>query len=543
MTNIIQNPILKGFNPDPSIVRVGDDYFIATSTFEWYPGVQIHHSKDLKNWKLIGHPLKSLSQLDLRGVPDSCGVWAPCLSYDKGTFYLVYSNVKNFEGPWKDTPNYVVTTNNIFGEWSEPSFLTSCGFDGSLFHDDDGKKYFLSMIVDHRGGKFFGGIVIQEYDVESKQLVGEMHHIYEGSELGLTEGPHIIKKDGYYYLITAEGGTEYDHAVSIARSKELFGTYETAPNNPLVSAKDFPDNALQKSGHGDLFQAENGEWYCVFLTGRPLTKRGKCTLGRETSIEKIIWEKGEWPRTFSGSKAPRLEVEGIGKNYTFSNEDPFQENFANEKLSPHFASLREPFDKSWINIENGELVIKGRSSLSSYHTQSMVARRVQSHAVETAVKLNYSPENFQQMAGLVCYYNTQHFHYLYLTSHDNGKTKQLQIISANRFQYDEVDVKETSFPIDQTVYLKVKFERENIQFYYSLNDKDFIEFGPMLNGSILSDDYIQYDGTGRYRPAFTGSFIGMTCQDLSGQLKEAAFGYFHYKEYQEKLETSTEETH
>ncbi|ANQ50869.1 glycoside hydrolase family 43 protein [Flammeovirga sp. MY04] len=535
MTNIIQNPILKGFNPDPSIVRVGDDYFIATSTFEWYPGVQIHHSKDLKHWKLIGHPLKRLSQLDLRGVPDSCGVWAPCLSYHEGTFYLVYSNVKNFDGPWKDTPNYLVTTDDIFGEWSEPTYLSSCGFDGSLYHDDDGKKYFVSLRVDHRGGKLFGGIVLQEYDHQKKCLIGEMYDIYAGSDIGLTEGPHIIKKDDYYYLITAEGGTEYNHAVSIARSKDILGPYETAPNNPVFTSKHSPTNTLQKAGHGDFVQTKEGDWYAVFLTARPLTERGRCTLGRETSIEKIVWEKGEWPRSFSGGKAPRTEVEGIGLHFPIEDESSHFD-FSSNALSPHFASLREPFSDQWMNIENGQLQLLGRASLSSFHEQSMLAHRVQSHYVEVVTKVLFSPDNFQQMSGLVCYYNTTHFHYLYISTDDEGKTKTLKIISADTFKVEEVKVEEFVFNKDQELYLKVIFDRAAIQYSFSLDGEQFVDIGPSLDGSILSDDYIQDDGTGRYRPAFTGAFIGMTCQDLSGGKHPAYFDFFDYKETVDVLE-------
>ena len=194
---LIQNPILKGFNPDPSIIRVKDDYYIATSTFEWFPGVQIHHSKDLQHWQLITRPLDRISQLNLIGVPDSCGVWAPCLSYDKGILYLVYSNVKSFDGVWKDTPNFLVTSNDITGNWSAPIYLNSSGFDGSLFHDDDGRKYFLSMITDQRRGRLFGGIVLQEYCNKAKKLIGKQQLIFEGSALGCTEAPHIYKRNGY----------------------------------------------------------------------------------------------------------------------------------------------------------------------------------------------------------------------------------------------------------------------------------------------------------------------------------------------------------
>src|SRR5262245_44417084 len=169
----IHNPILRGFNPDPSIVRVGDDYYIATSTFEWYPGVQIHHSRDLVNWRLITRPLRRAGQLDMRGDPDSCGIWAPCLSYADGKFWLIYTDVKRYGraaqagagggATMRDTHNYLVTCDTIDGEWSDPIFMNSSGFDPSLFHDDDGRKYFVNMLWDHRPGmNRFGGIVLQE---------------------------------------------------------------------------------------------------------------------------------------------------------------------------------------------------------------------------------------------------------------------------------------------------------------------------------------------------------------------------------------------
>ena len=308
MKSVIRNPILRGFNPDPSIVRVEEDYFIATSTFEWFPGVQIHHSKDLKNWKLIGRPLDRVSQLDLVGVPDSCGVWAPCLSFHEGVFYLVYSNVRSFDGPWKDTPNFLVTAWDIRGPWSEPVALGSYGFDGSLFHDDDGRKWFLSMLVDHRKGVFFGGIALQEFNVDTQRLTGPTKNIFSGTELGTTEAPHVYKRDGYYYLMTAEGGTEFEHAASLCRSRSIDGPYEVHPDNPILTSVGDPHRELQKSGHADIVQAHNGDWYVVFLTARPLSPHGRCTLGRETLIEELDWPVGEWPRLKNGTRHPRIQI-------------------------------------------------------------------------------------------------------------------------------------------------------------------------------------------------------------------------------------------
>src|SRR5215212_6976561 len=236
----IQNPILRGFNPDPSIVRVGDDYYIATSTFEWFPGVQIHHSRDLIHWRLLTRPLTRAGQLDMLGDPDSCGVWAPCLTYDGGLFHLIYTDVKRYGrttqggaagASLRDLHNYLVTSPAIDGEWSDPVYLNSSGFDPSLFHDDDGRMYLLNMLWDHRPGQNrFAGIVVQDFAPVQQRLVGERRVIFSGTPLALTEGPHLYKRGGYYHLITAEGGTGWGHAVTFARARELYGPYELHPD-------------------------------------------------------------------------------------------------------------------------------------------------------------------------------------------------------------------------------------------------------------------------------------------------------------------------
>src|SRR5699024_8895896 len=177
---MIVNPVLSGFNPDPSIIRVKDDFYIATSTFEWFPGVQIHHSKDLMNWELITHPLNDKKYLDMIGNPDSGGVWAPCLSYNDGVFYLVYTDFKSHISEFKDAHNYLITAKDIMGPWSDPVFLNSSGFDPSLFHDDNGEKWLLNMLWDHRKNKNpFGGIIAQKYCENQKKLIGEVYNIFQ----------------------------------------------------------------------------------------------------------------------------------------------------------------------------------------------------------------------------------------------------------------------------------------------------------------------------------------------------------------------------
>jgi len=519
-----QNPIIRGFNPDPSIIRVGDDYYIATSTFEWFPGVQIHHSKDLVNWELVAHPLNRTSQLDMIGVPDSCGVWAPCLSYDNGTFYLVYSNVKSFDGVWKDTPNYLITTNDILGDWSDPTYLASYGFDGSLFHAPDGKKWFLGMLVDHRKGKFFGGIVVQEFDLEKQKLIGKAHHIFEGTDLGKTEGPHLYYRSGFYYLITAEGGTEYGHAISLARSKDILGPYEVHPDNPIISAKDSPENALQKSGHGDLVETANGRIFCTYLVGRPLSTLGRCTLGRETAITEMEWRADNWLYA-KKSRIPSLDIpfsieqkQDNSKHYTFEN-----------RIDINFQALRRPIEDSWAQIIGKRLRLIGQESLSSLHFQSLLAHRVQSHHVEVDTKLEFEPKSFQQIAGIVCYYNSYHWIYLNVSTNELG-IRALNISLCDKHLISEPLEKGIEIE-DGAIELKVSFNRDKIQFFYRQSD-DWHTIGPALDGSILSDDYVR-DEENRYRPAFTGAFIGLCCQDLTGGQIPADFEYFNYQELKE----------
>ena len=198
------NPILPGFFPDPSICRAGDDYYIASSTFQWFPGVKLHHSRDLIHWEPAGYALTIKSQLDMVGNDDNGGIWAPCLSYSAGLFYLIFTDAKTWEGPYKDAHNYLTTAPSIAGPWSEPIYLNSSGFDPSLFHDDDGRKWFVNMVWDHRKGKNpFGGILLQEYSPKEGKLFGPIKNIFKGTELGLVEGPHLYKKDGWYYLLTA----------------------------------------------------------------------------------------------------------------------------------------------------------------------------------------------------------------------------------------------------------------------------------------------------------------------------------------------------
>jgi len=532
----ITNPILKGFNPDPSIVRVGEDYYIATSTFEWYPGVQIHHSRDLRHWRLLTRPLRRASQLDLRGDPDSCGVWAPCLSYADGRFWLIYTDVKRYGrttvggasgASLRDFHNYLVTAAEIEGDWSEPVYLNSSGFDPSLFHDGDGKKYLLNMLWDGRpGANRFAGIVLQEYAQEARALVGERKLIFRGTALGLTEAPHLYKRDGWYYLLTAEGGTGWNHAVTMARSRKIDGPYALHPDTYIMSARTRPDAPLQRAGHADLVETQNGESYMVYLCGRPLPNRGRCTLGRETAIQKMRWGEDGWLRTAESDGVPVLETAAPAlPDHPFPSK-PVREDFDAPQLPLDFQWLRTPYPEEIFSLtaRPGHLRLYGRETIGSLFRQGLVARRQQAHCFGAETVLEFEPQHYQQMAGLVCYYSGTKYHYLCVSRDENGKHIRVMSALPDSPQADAV-TPPIPLPEGKPVQLRAEVDFERLLFAWRLEGEDWQRLPQAFDASILSDEAAA-PGT----PNFTGAFVGMACQDLAGTAKHADFDWFEYRE-------------
>ncbi|QYO76902.1 glycoside hydrolase family 43 protein [Devosia salina] len=522
----ITNPILPGFNPDPSILRVGDDYYIATSTFEWFPGVQIHHSKDLANWELITRPLTRKSQLDMRGDPDSCGVWAPCLTHDGDKFWLVYTDVKRKDGSFKDAHNYIVWADKIEGPWSDPVYVNSSGFDPSLFHDDDGKKWFVNMTWDHRRRPLlFAGIVLQEFDPKAGKLVGPIKNIYKGTDLKLVEGPHLYKRNGWYYLLTAEGGTAYDHACTFARSRTIDGPYETHPDKHILTSKDAPLAALQRAGHGDIVETPEGKTYLVHLTGRPTTQERRCVLGRETAIQEAYWGEDDWLYVKNGP-VPSLHVEVPGtrdeanywaeQRYTFENGLPID-----------FQWLRTPETERIFSTDSGKLTLFGRESIGSWFEQALVARRQQHFSYDAETVVDFAPTDERTFAGLTAYYSRYNFFYLAVTAHSDGQ-RELLLMSSEiswpdgnlRFPADPVQI-----PNEGKVKLALTIRGKALQFFYALEGQELQPIGPVLDASILSDECGGHQAHG----SFTGAFVGMAASDLNGTASPASFDYFLYR--------------
>jgi xylan 1,4-beta-xylosidase len=588
---IIRNPILPGFNPDPSICRAGDDYYIATSTFEWFGGVQIHHSRDLVHWRLHSRALTRTGQLDMRGNPRLCGIWAPCLTFYEGVFYLVYTDVKTMMlGPMGDHPNYLVTTTDPDQGWSQPTFLNASGFDPSLFHDDDGRKWLVNMLSDYRPHKpGMNGIVLQEYDPEKQQLVGPATRIFGGTDLGGTEGPHLYKRDGWYYLLTAEGGTSFGHAVTLARSRKIDGPYEVMPGNPVLTARDNPRLPLQKSGHADLVETQNGAWYMVHLASRPLPSRGRCVLGRETCIQRVDWDGDGWLRLAGGGREPRLEVpapdlpahpwddgyaiqptrpapnavglagddvfrggtggvgvakgtdEGTGAadgasgtndratgpartGVVAGGERLWRDDFDSTELALPWQTLREPLPESVLSLVErpGYLRLRGQGSLASFHTQALVARRQQAFRYMATTALEFDPRMYQHVAGLIAYYDTTNYYYLYM-SHDEDLGRVLGILTARNGTH--------SFPLAAPIavervgpiFLQVRVDYDRGRFYFSEDECNWRPIGPEFDAGTLSDDFPPNWG-------FTGAMIGICAQDLYGRRHPADFDWFEYTE-------------
>ncbi|WP_199037441.1 glycoside hydrolase family 43 protein [Glycomyces salinus] len=521
---VIRNPVLPGFHPDPSIVRVGEDYYLATSTFEWCPGVRLHHSRDLKHWRALGGIADSGRLLDLTGVPDSGGVWAPDLTYAHGRFHLVYSVMDSYTHDYKDCANYLTTAADIAGPWSDPVRLPGRGFDAALFHDEDGGTYLLNMVCVPKPGRKFDGIEIQR--LEAGAPVGEPTLLLKSSPAGVTEGPHLYRKDGWYYLFCAEGGTGYYHGEIVARSRDLMGPYEIDPNGPLITARDKPDSELQKAGHGSLVQTQAGEWYMPYLTGRPVVRnpdRGPlerdgtdpCVLGRETAIARIEWVDG-WPRV--PDAAPAVEVPAPNLDPHPWPQEPARDDFDSDRLDARWSTLRRHPSEDWLSLADrpSHLRVTGGQGPFARRTPSLVAQRVTAVRGVFEAGIEFTPTTEHQAAGIVAYYNADNWHFLQISLEDGGPT--LSLVTSKWGEREIRPVAEVGPRSD----LRIAFEGPRLRFAY--RESEWTDLDEDRDATILSDEFAKTADTW----GFTGAFVGMWVQDLAA---EGSFADFDYAEY------------
>ncbi len=542
--SLIQNPVLPGFNADPSIIRVEDTYYIANSTFEWFPGVRLHESKDLQHWNLLPSPLSTTTLLEMKGNPSSGGIWAPALSYADGKFWLVYTDVKITEGAFKDMTNYLTTATDIRGPWTDPIKLNGVGFDASLFHDEDGRKYLVQQTWDHREYRHpFNGITLTELDTKTLKLRPETARtIYRGTAVALVEGPHLYKLNGYYYLFAAQGGTVFTHQEVVARSKTLdANSFETQPGDVFLTNVDTLDSYIQKQGHGSLVSTPQGEWYYASLCARPWNRagesaydpRGWSTLGRETSIQKVYWDDEGWPRIVGGHGGKTFVEGPKDAIYTESAKDHSQyDDFKTPTLDLNWNTLRVPFTEKMGTTGDGKLTLTGQGSLANTHDLSLIARRWQAFYFDAQVKIKFNPFTYQQMAGLTNYYNDRHWSFIFITWNElNGPV--IETGENNRGKYTSY-LKDDAIKIPEGteyVWFRTKVRKETYTYEYSFDGTTFIEIPVKFDAAVLSDDYVLQS----YGGFFTGAFVGLAVVDYSGYSASADFYHFEYKELGDSL--------
>jgi len=413
---MFRNPILPGFYPDPSICRVGDDYYLATSTFEYFPGVPIFHSRDLVHWEQLGHALTRPSQLDLTGAKSSQGIFAPTLREHAGLFYLVTTNMSS-------GGSFYVTARDARGPWSDPIWLPEAGLtmDPSLLFDDDGRVYYTR----HGGGKN-GGAYQAELKLETGQLLGPATQIWAGTGGIWPEGPHLYKIAGRYYLLLSEGGTSVGHRLTIARSASPFGPFEPYAHNPILTHSDRPREPIQATGHGDLVQAPDGQWWLVFLGIRRWDGEHH-HLGRETFLAPVRWNDEGWPVINAGDPIS-LEMSGAGLPAAHPwPARPARDDFDAAELGLDWNFLRNALPGSWsLEERRGYLRLHGSSaSLDVVSAPSFVGRRQQHLRSRASTSLEFTPRSSAERAGLTLRANEQNHHDLVVTLVRGARHAQL----------------------------------------------------------------------------------------------------------------------
>lgn len=416
----VHNPVLSGFYPDPSICAVGNDFYLVNSTFAYFPGIPIFHSRDLAHWNQIGNVLDRPSQVCLEGCRHSQGIYAPTIRYHEGIFYVITTNVSG-------GGSFIVTAKDPVGPWSEPFFLgeEAPGIDPSLFFDSDGVCYYVGTRPNPEGVRYNGDweIWAQELDLAAMKLTGESHMLWKGAMNGAIwpEGPHLYRKDDFYYLLIAEGGTSVHHSVMAARSRSVFGPYEGNPANPILThrhlGKDYP---VVNVGHGDLVEDAEGRWYMVMLASRPC--EGHTSMGRETFLAKVVWEDG-WPVVNPGVGKLEEWVELPERDKVSSG----REEALQEGLPPEFMMLRNPPREPFYRLESGKLYLRLRAeSLKEEANPSYLCVRQRQQDYEAGAVMDFEPRTDRECAGLAIVQNN--FYHVRLEKYMQGGETRIRVV-------------------------------------------------------------------------------------------------------------------
>ena len=533
---LFTNPILAGFYPDPSICRVGNNYYMINSTFSYFPGIPVFHSKDLVNWKLIGHVMDRPEQMDLTGLGVSRGIFAPAIRFNKGIFYVTCTLVDA-------GGNFIVTSASPEGPWSNPVWIPKInGIDPSMFFDDNGKAYIIYNSVAPDNKPLYDGhrtIRMYEFDVENLKVVGEEKVLVNGGvDLSKKpvwiEGPHIFKVNDYYYLIAAEGGTGDQHSEVVFRSDNVDGPYVPYEKNPILTQRHLdPDreNPITSTGHADLIQTENGDWLAVFLGCRPYSMSGDgfYNTGRETFLAPVKWIDG-WPiinpdyEEVQYEYSYPLESEKDLAERPYSGNFEMQDEFDEDQLNINWMFLRTPHEK-WYSLEER----KGFLSLqlipetcSEKMNPAFLGHRQQHLNCSATTAIDFKPESENEKAGLLIFQNEEHFYFICKSLENNKEVIQLYKSGAADEEMELITSRDISNEQNENLlYLEIKAEGNKYSFFYSKNKHEL---------DLLKEDVDAMFLSTRVAGGFVGCMFAFYATSLGKESNNKAyFDFFNYE--------------
>jgi xylan 1,4-beta-xylosidase len=531
------NPILAGFYPDPCITKVGSDYYLVNSTFSYYPGIPIFQSKDLVNWKLLGHVLDRPEQLKLDGLGVSRGIFAPAIRYNKGIFYVTCTLVDG-------GGNFIVTAKNPAGPWSNPVWLpTVNGIDPCLFFDEDGRTYIIYNSDAPDNKPLYSGhrtIRMNEFDVEKLQASKENKILINGGvdiskKPVWIEGPRIFKKDGFYYLTAAEGGTAEDHSQVVLRSQKVDGPYIPYEKNPILTQRNLDPkrkNPVTCTGHADIFQTDIGDWWAIFLGCRPYKpgEENYYNTGRETFLAPVRWADG-WPIINSDYDEVQYEYSLPLRPNTNDAKIPYSGNFT---IKDDFS--KPALDKNWIflrtvkekwfdlSARKGFLKLQVRpEKVSGTGNPGFIGRRLMHSKGNASLAIDFNPKAENEKAGLIVFQDERHFYFMcksissdkqviQLFKSGNDSTKDNMELIASQ----ELDVKK----IKKELFLKTEFEGATSSYSFSYDNKNWITLNDKVDVTFMSI---------KKAWGFVGNVLAMYATSLGKPSNNAAFyNWFEY---------------
>jgi alpha-N-arabinofuranosidase len=499
-----KNPVITGMNPDPSICRVGDDFYLVTSTFEFYPGLPVYHSKDLVNWKMIGYALDRPSNCPMEGSGSSGGNYAPALRYHNGTFYI---SCTNYGGKGTQGVFYVTATNPA-GPWSEPVWVGNWYVDPSMTFANDSMYW---VTPDNNGGFMVGTM-----NPETGKYIKPVVKVAGGLGGSSPEGPHMYKIGEYYYLMSAEGGTGYEHREVIQRSKSPYGPYEPSPYNPVISNMNKPESPIHAIGHADLVQLKDGSWWLVCLGIRP--KGGRFQhLGRETFLAPVKWTEDGWP--IGGDNGNMLEefpAPNLPENKW--EKDPVRDDFNSAKLGLQWNFLRNPYEADWsLTQKPGYLRLNGsKVSIKEKDSPAFVGRRQPDFNMVASTQLRFTPVAENEEAGLVVRGNDANHFSLVITQRE-GK----RVVLFRKYLHDKVESEEYKEISKGDVELKISATELEYTFCALSKGKKVLLLGTAATKDISNEKI----------GGFIGAYLGMYASgNGKANTNSADFDWFNYEE-------------